>query len=139
MTPVDALMEAGATAPSIAETLSSAIACEVRLLNDLVGVMRKQRASVVLDDLQGVDDSVFATHRILVTLGEARRKRQSAAWLIGGNAVLDLHELDELLRGQMTDNLRCARQELVEVAGVLAREVELNREVLRKARAAAGD
>jgi hypothetical protein len=63
----------GATVAALADALRS----EARLLGDLVNIMHLQRASVARDDIDGVDDSVFATHRILVTLGEARRRRRS--------------------------------------------------------------
>jgi hypothetical protein len=73
--------------PAALEALAGAITAEVRLLEDLTSVMRKQRASVAAEDLQGVDDSVFATHRILVTLGEARRQRRSLGALVAGTGI----------------------------------------------------
>src|SRR5687768_4984007 len=88
------------------DSLANAVTAEVRLLEDLIGVMRKQRHAVGADDLQGVDDSVFATHRILVTLGEARRQRRSLGQLIAGTDDLGLRALDDLLGERMTDTLR---------------------------------
>src|SRR5690606_67270 len=112
---------------------------EVRLLHDLIDVMRKQRLSVGADDLQGVDDSVFATHRILVTLGEARRQRRSLGRRIAGNEDLGLRALDDVLGDEMTDTLREARDGLRAAALVLAREVEMNRQILRNALSTGGD
>ena len=115
------------------DALASAIASEVRLLEDLIGIMRRQRKAVSGDDLQGVDDSVFATHRVLVTLAEARRRRRSLNQLVGGNEDLPLRNIEELLGDRMTDELRFAREGLHVAALTLSREVETNRQLLREA------
>ncbi len=62
----------GSTVVWPADSLAEALVAECQTLDDLLGVIRRQRAAVTRDDLQGIDDSVFATHRILVTLEEAR-------------------------------------------------------------------
>lgn len=133
-----AALPRGSTAPAV-DALAKAVNAEVRLLEDLIGVMRKQRSSVAADDLQGVDDSVFATHRILVTLGEARRQRRSLGRLIAGSEDLGLRALDEVLGDQMTPELREARDGLRAAALTLSREVEKNRQVLRGALSNSGD
>jgi FlgN protein len=125
--------------PATLEALASAVVAEVRLLEDLIGVMQKQRLSVAADDLQGVDDSVFATHRILMTLGEARRQRRSLGRLIGGSDDLGLRALDDVLGERMTDELRDARDGLRAAALTLSREVETNRRVLRNALSTGSD
>jgi hypothetical protein len=125
--------------PAALESLASAVTAEVRLLEDLIGVMRKQRHAVGADDLQGVDDSVFATHRILVTLGEARRQRRSLGQLIAGTGDLGLRTLDDLLGERMTDTLRDARDGLRAAALTLSREVEMNRQILRSALSTGGE
>lgn len=143
MTPTTAAQLAalphGSVSPAAIEALTSAVTAEVRLLEDLIAVLRKQRNSVGADDIQGVDDSVFATHRILVTLGEARRQRRSLGRLIGGTDDLGLRALDDILGDRMTDTLRDARDGLRAAALTLSREVELNRQVLRSALATSGD
>jgi hypothetical protein len=126
-------------APGTIDALANAVTAEVRLLEDLVGVMRKQRAAVAADDLQGVDDSVFATHRILVTLGEARRQRRSLGKMIGGTEDLALRTLDDVLGDRMTEPLRDARDGLRAAALTLSREVEMNRQLLRSALSTGGD
>jgi hypothetical protein len=142
MTPTTAATMAaparGNTAPAV-DALAKAVNAEVRLLEDLIGVMRRQRSSVAADDLQGVDDSVFATHRILVTLGEARRQRRSLGRLIGGSEDLGLRALDDVLGDRMTPELRDARDGLRAAALTLSREVETNRRVLRGALSTGGD
>lgn len=121
------------------EALASAITAEVRLLEELIGVMRRQRASVAEDDLQGVDDSVFATHRILVTLGEARRQRRALGELIAGTDDLGLRTLDDVLGERMPAPLRDARDGLQAAAIILSREIEINRNLLRSALSNAGE
>lgn len=125
--------------PATIDALASAVLAEVRLLEDLIGVMRKQRTSVSNDDLQGVDDSVFATHRLLVTLGEAKRKRRALIKLVTGSNEAGLRTLDDHLGHQMTNALRDARDDLRAIALTLAREVEINRKLLRSALAMGGE
>jgi hypothetical protein len=130
---------ASGTAASTLASLVDAHASERRLLDDLVAVMQRQRSAVAADDLQGVDDSVFATHRILVTLGEARRRRRSLNTLIGGADELDAQALAEALGGEIPPALRDAREALRLSAAALANEVAVNRRVLREAIAAGDD
>ena len=106
---------------------------ERRLLDELIAIMARQRSAVAADDLQGVDDSVFATHRILVTLGEARRRRRSINTLLGGSDELDAQSLAEAFGGQIPTALQEARDGLRGAATTLAREVDVNRRVLREA------
>jgi hypothetical protein len=118
--------------------LADAISSESRLLDDLARIMQQQRSAVSTDDLQSVDDSVYATHRVLVTLNEARRRRRSLNKLIADNDDLALRQLEEMLGGGLPEPLATARETLRCAAETLAREVDLNRRVLRKA-LAAGD
>jgi hypothetical protein len=127
------------TSPAAVDALASAITTEIRLLEDLIGIMRRQREAVAVDDLSSVDDSVFATHRILVTLGEARRQRRSLCRFLAGTEDLALRLLDDVLGDRMTDSLRFARDGLRAVALTLSREVEMNRQVLRGALSAGND
>lgn len=133
------LVQRGASSSVAADALAGAVTTEIRLLEDLIGVMRKQRSAVAADDLQGVDDSVFATHRILVTLGEARRQRQSLGRLIGGSDDVGLRSLDDVAGELLTEGLRVARDGLRAAALTLSREVEMNRQILRSALSNGGD
>lgn len=126
------------TVLSPVDSLTEALTTERRLIEELISVMRRQRGAVGEDDLQGVDDSVFATHRVLVTLSEARRRRRNLNALIGQREDLGIHALDEALGARMTPALRTARDELHAAARSLSREVSLNRRILREA-LAAGD
>jgi hypothetical protein len=115
------------------DSLTDALITERRLIEELISVMRRQRNAVGEDDLQSVDDSVFATHRVLVTLSEARRRRRNLNALIGQREDLGIHSLDEALGPRMTIALRNARDELHNAARSLSREVALNRRILREA------
>jgi flagellar biosynthesis/type III secretory pathway chaperone len=113
--------------------LTDALHSETHLLDELVSVMARQRQAVGADDLQAIDDSVFATHRVLLTLGEARRRRKTLNRLIGDTEELSLRELDDVLGDWMTDALRAAREGLQNAAQRLSKEVEINRSLLRQA------
>jgi hypothetical protein len=119
--------------PAALEALHDALRSERKLLDELVAIMQRQRTAVGADDLQSVDDSVFATHRILATLGQARVRRRQINRLLVGVEELPARELETVLGEQMDDALRTARDELVASAARLSREVEVNRRVLRDA------
>jgi hypothetical protein len=133
------LLGSGNPTPAAMDALANAVTSEVRLLEDLIGIMRRQRQAVATDDLQGVDDSVYSTHRVLVTLGEARRRRRSLNKLIAGTEELPLRALDDALGERMTDEVRYARDGLQVAALTLSQEVEINRKVLREALASGNE
>lgn len=123
----------GAPSPALLEALHDALVSERRLLDDLIAQMRRQRTAVGCDDIQGVDDSTFATHRILATLGQARQRRRQLNVLLGGSEDLTLRELEDRLGDQMDERLREARTKLQQAADQLTREVGMNRKLLREA------
>lgn len=123
---------------ALLEALHDALVSERRLLDDLIGQMRQQRAAVSVDDIQGVDDSTFATHRILATLGQARQRRRQLNVLLGGSEDLTLRDLEQTLGDQIDQRFREARQRLQLAADLLTREVGMNRKLLREA-LSAGD
>ncbi len=121
-----------ALAPSV-EALADAMGSEKRLIDELISIMRRQRSAVAVDDLQGVDDSVFATHRVLVTLNEARRRRRALNRMLGEREDISVDALDDVLGPRMTDGLRDVRDGLQLSARALSQEVAINRQVLRQA------
>lgn len=129
-------MHAGMPTVDALEALSDAMRSEKRQLDELLAIMRRQRDAVAADDLQGLDDSVFATHRVLRTLAEARRRRRQATRLLGEPEDLGIHELDGALGERMSPVMRLTRDELQISAHALAREVETNKKVLKDAMAA---
>jgi FlgN protein len=115
------------------EVLSDVLGTERKLLEELVQVMQRQRAAVGADDLQALDDSVFATYRVLATLGEARRRRKSVNRLLGGAEDMNVNELEDILGDRATPALIAARDALLTAATSLSREVDANKQVLRTA------
>ncbi len=115
------------------EVLSDVLGTERRLLEELMLVMQKQRAAVAADDLQALDDSVFATYRVLATLGEARRRRKSVNRLLGGEEDMNVNDLEEILGDRATPTVIDARNALQDAAVSLSREVDINKQVLRTA------
>lgn len=115
------------------EVLSDVMGTERRLLEELVNVMQKQRAAVASDDLQALDDSVFATYRVLATLGEARRRRKSVNRLLGEAEDMNVNDLEAILGDRATPAVIAARNALQDAAVTLSREVDTNKQVLRSA------
>jgi len=124
---------AGPLSTALLDALHDALVSERRLLDDLIAQMRRQRTAVAADDIQGVDDSTFATHRILATLGQARTRRRQLNVLLGGTEECTLHELEEVLSDLVDDRFRDARTRLQLAADTLTREVGMNRKMLREA------
>jgi hypothetical protein len=123
----------GQTSAALLEALHDALASERRLLEDLIAQMRRQRSAVGVDDIQGIDDSTFATHRILATLGQARQRRRQLNLLLCGIEECTLSELESMLGDMVDARLREARLRLQQAADLLAREVGMNRKLLREA------
>jgi hypothetical protein len=128
-----------ATQPATAAALTDALASEARLLGELAGIMRGQREAVAADDLGRVDESVFATQRVLHTLGEARRRRHMLYRMIGVPEDAGPRALAAVMGADLPAALRAALDELIAAARTLSGEVALNRRVLRAALAAGDD
>lgn len=118
------------------EGLIDTLRSERRLLDDLRAVMVRQRDAVARDDLQELDDTVFAVQRVLLTLNEARKRRRTLSERLGCDAETAPRYLPDALGNQATDGVRAASRDLEEAARLLSREVATNREVLRKGLAA---
>lgn len=116
-----------------AETLRDALEAESRLLNDLLAVLLRQRRGVATEDLQTVDDSVYAAHRVLRTLEEARRRRRTLLGVLAGTEDVPLERLEDALGNHADDPLLRARDALLDLARGLSREIAVNRRVLRHA------
>jgi hypothetical protein len=118
---------------SLLEALHDALISERRLLDELVAQMRRQRAAVGADDINGVDDTTFVTHRVLATLGQARQRRRQLNLLLTGSEDCTLRDLEAQLGDEVDPRLRDARMRLQQSADVLTREVGMNRKLLREA------
>ncbi|MDQ2889503.1 MAG: flagellar export chaperone FlgN [Gemmatimonadota bacterium] len=113
--------------------LSDALLSERKLIDELTEVVLRQRAAIAVDDLQSVDDSVFATHRLLLTLGEARKGRRTINAMAGCKEETGVKHLADALGPWMTADLRNAREALQVAAARLSREIGINRRILREA------
>ena len=120
------------------DRMIDALGTERRLIDELIGLMRRQRAAVGSDDLQGVEETVYAVQRVLCTLGEARKRRRALNVRFGRSENLDLGQLEDALGPSFTPRVREVREELQRAAQMLSGEVAINRRVLREA-LAAGD
>ena len=129
----DAAPHFGPPSGALLDALHDALISERRLLDELIAQMRRQRVAVSTDDIQGVDDTTFSTHRVLATLGQARQRRRQINVLLGGSEDCKLSDLEEQLGDQFDARIREARQRLQQAADLLAREVGMNRKLLREA------
>lgn len=116
-----------------AAALCDVLAAETRLLNDLIGILRGQREGVASGDFAMVDDSVFATQRVLHTLTEARRRRRAIYRMLGAPADAGARALAETLGSALAPDLAQALDTLMTAADELAQHVEENRAALRQA------
>ena len=120
------------------DRLIDALGSERRLIDELIVLMRRQRAAVSADDLQGVEESVYAVQRVLHTLAEARKRRRALNVRFGRGEDLGLRDLEDALGASFTPTVHEAREGLQSAAQTLSGEVAINRRVLREA-LAAGD
>jgi hypothetical protein len=117
------------TLASLAESLTA----ETRLLVQLSRVLQDQRSGVAQDDIEAVDGSVHDAHRIMQTLAEARRRRNTLVRLLTDQDDLAVGAIPAALGARMTDDLRGRHEELERTARALSLEVKVNRAVLTRA------
>jgi len=120
----------------LVEGLVDTLRSERRLLDELIAIMERQRAAVAANDLLSLDDSTFDAQRVLLTLGEARKRRRTLTERLGCDVDTPARDLCESLGAQCTDALGHASRELEECARALSREVSVNRRVLNQGLAA---
>ncbi len=117
-------------APTV-EAMTGALRQEEHLLRELAAVLRGQRTAIADDDLERLDDAVFGTHRVLLTLGEARRRRQTLNQMLGEADDLSMQALRDAFGGTPPTSVQAAIDALIEAGEQLHREVDLNQRVLR--------
>lgn len=122
----DPAVEIGVDATRLADALET----ECRLLAELGEVLRRQREGVARDDIQTVDESVMAAHRVMRTLGEAKKRRRLIVGMLLAAEDTPLDELELALGPDMTPRLATANARLRKQAHDVAREIEINRRVL---------
>ncbi|MGH7552807.1 MAG: flagellar export chaperone FlgN [Longimicrobiales bacterium] len=121
-------------APAIGiETLIEALERETRLLLELAVVLKRQREGFAAQDAQAVDDSIFAVHRVMRTLEEARRRRRAVLRIVVGDENVPVRELERALGSRVSPALAGARDRLQDVVRLVERDIIRNRQVLRDA------
>jgi hypothetical protein len=120
------------TAPTVT-ALVGALRAEEQILRGLGDVLRAQRAAIADDDLEQLDDAVFATHRLLVTLAEARKRRRTVNELMGEGDDLSLEAVHAAFGGAPPQDVAAALAALADAGARLQREVDVNQTVLHVA------
>jgi hypothetical protein len=119
-----------------ADALRDVLRAETRLLEELIAILQRQRAAVADDDLEAVEDSVFATRRVVHTLAEARRRRRGVHRLLGipedAPPQVLVAVMEEGGGRVLTSELRDGLAALIRTAQALSVEVGVNRRVLRQ-------
>jgi hypothetical protein len=112
---------AGTLAPG---HLVRALRDEHAVLEDLVLTLERQRGAVARDDIDAVNDSVFAAHRLLGAYREARTRRRSVVIVACGGGEGSIEDLGQAMGAPLTDAERLASDDLRSAARRLVRSVD---------------
>lgn len=111
-------------------SLVGALETECKLLEELGRVLARQRDGVAGNDIELLDESVYAAQRVFLTLQQARRQRSILLQLLVGEPDASVSELGALLGRLASPEILTARDRLLSSARSLAHEVDLNRRIL---------
>ena len=112
--------------------LTASLDRETEIVEALRAALIRQREAVAGTHADRVNQSVDAIGRILLTLEEARRRRGAMLAALTGDAHIRLERL-ESIAGPSPKTLVAARARLRGAAESVAREIAINRGVLRHA------
>lgn len=108
--------------------LETALREEAALLESLIQVLERQRRGIAEQDLAVVDETVYGSQRILLTLNEARKRR---------SRLLDLAAGEEGTEASVPARLgpaaEAAWRDLTDTAQRLSHTLSVNQTVLRQA------
>lgn len=113
--------------------LVRALRDEHAVLEDLVSTLERQRRAVSKDDIDAVNDSVFAAHRLLGAYREARTRRRSVVTVACGGGEGSLEDLEQSPTITLSDAERLASNDLREAAKRLVAAIDQNRRLLQAA------
>lgn len=113
--------------------LVRALRDEHAVLEDLVATLERQRNAVSRDDIDSVNDSVFAAHRLLSAYREARTRRRSVVTVACGGGEGSLEDLEQSMSITLTEAERRASTELRDAAKRLVAAIDQNRKLLQAA------
>jgi hypothetical protein len=120
---------------ALAETVDT----EIRLMSELTALMARLRAAVATDDISELEGCVYSNHRVLLTLGEARRRRTTLVDLLG----VRMEPIEQSPLCREFEALRTAasvlHEEVQTTRGVLRGAIEGGDALLRAAAGAGGD
>jgi len=118
--------------------LVRALRDEHAVLEDLGATLERQRTAVASDDIDAVNDSVFAAHRLLGAYREARSRRRRAVIVACGGGEGSIEALSSALGASFSEVERSATEDLRSAARRLVAAVDTNR-LLLQAAMTAGD
>lgn len=114
------------TIPERTGELVDAFETEARQLDTLIVALRRQREGVAQDDVGSIQDSVYAIHRVLLTLEEARKRRRTLLEVVSGQGSSGSG------RGESA-RVKASKERLISIARGLETELTLSRRVLESA------
>ena len=101
--------------------LAAALQEEKALLETLIDVLEQQRRGIAQHDLEVVDETVQGSQRILLTLGEARKRRRQLVRIVSGvdkeEETPDLTKIDPKARDAWDSLQQAARTALGYASG----------------------
>ncbi|MBK6494445.1 MAG: flagellar export chaperone FlgN [Gemmatimonadetes bacterium] len=125
------MSDVGEAAPLRAAQIIAAIQAEERLLSELRGALERQRAGIAEDDTAAIDAATHAVSRSVLTLDEARRRREQLVQLVSGGESVGLDGIDRFI-GEVP-GLREARRAVRRAAEAAVSELAMNQAILRSA------
>jgi hypothetical protein len=111
--------------------LLDAIRAEAQQVNNLIHWLRRQRAAVIADQLEAIEDTTFGIQRVLRTLAEAHRLRAALSIKLGLAESPSTENAFDLLGEDAARLLRQETARLKALAAILASDAADNRSLLR--------
>jgi len=115
------------------DQLLNALIDEGCTLQELGTILERQRRGVAENDQDLIEASVQALGRTLLTMEEARRRRESLLALLAGGEPLRLRELERVFGDPLPVALADARRSVQQLATTIARELAINHHIIDRA------
>jgi hypothetical protein len=119
--------------PFLQDELAHALLHEAAIVQELHDALIAQRAAIAANDTAGVQASIEALPRILLTLGEARELRGRIVADLTGGTECHLEDLEATLGRALPSGLQQARAGLRRAVEAVVHQVAINHTVLRRA------
>ena len=120
--------------PNWYEALAHALRDEAVVLEQLDCVMASQAAAIAAQDDAALHQNFQAIRRIVRTFDEAKKRRASVVHYLTGREDLALDQLEFFLGDPLPINLDAARAQLWLAAQSVAREAQVNKAAVRRAK-----